>query len=246
MKSFAKLAVIELKLQLREPVGTFFTLVFPLMLLVLFGAIYGNEPEAFMGGFGQVDLSVPGYIGMIVGTIGMLGLPVTLATYRERGILRRFQATPLRPATLLWALVVVNVVLTLLGVALLGVAGRALYGLRAPAAPLVMVPAVLVGAFGFFAVGFVLAGLLPTPRTAQAVGMALFYPMLFLSGAAMPRQIMPAGIQRLAEFLPLTHVVKLLEDLWFAGTWNLTSLAVIGAMGVVALAISRRTFRWSV
>lgn len=244
MKPFWKMTWIELKLTLREPVGTFFTLALPLMLLVLFGSIYGNEPTSFLGGYGQVDLSVPGYIGMIVGTTGMLSLPITLANYREQGILRRYRATPLRPAVVLWSQVAVNVIMTALGVALLMIGGRLLYGLRVPVATLALIPAIVISAFGFFAVGFVMAGLMPTPRTAQAVGMALFYPMLFLSGAAIPRNIMPDTIQRVAEFLPLTHVVKLLEDLWFASEWNLVSLAVIVAMLVMGLAISRRTFRW--
>jgi len=244
MRALAKLTWVEFKLQLREPVGVFFTLAFPLMLLVLFGSIYGNEPSEFLGGYGQVDLSVPGYIGMIIGTIGMLGLPITLSNYRELGILRRFQVTPVKPTAVLWSQVAVQVVMTSLGVILLVVAARLFYGLRIPTATWAMAPAILLSAFSFFAVGFVMAGLLPTPRTAQAVGMALFYPMLFLSGAAIPRFLMPETVQRAADFLPLTHVVKLLEDLWFDGTWNQTSLAVLVGMMVVGLFISRRTFRW--
>lgn len=244
MKQLWKLTWIELKLQLREPLAAFFTLVFPLMLLVVFGSIFGNEPEAFLGGFGQVDLSLPGYIGMIIGTIGMLGLPITLANYREQGILRRYQATPLRPSAVLWAQVAVNVLMTALGTAILFVAGRLLYDLRPPMVTLAMIPAIAISALSFFAVGFMMAGVMPTPRSAQAVGMALFYPMLFLSGAAMPRQIMPETVQRVAEFLPLTHVVILLEDLWFAGDWNLASLGVVCAMLVVGLVVTRMTFRW--
>src|SRR5690606_12474528 len=115
MNSFWKLTWVEFKLNLREPMAMFFTLSFPVMLLVLFGSMYGNEPQEFLGDFGQVDLSVPGYIGMIVGTIGMLGLPVTLASYRQQGILRRFQATPLRPIVVSCAQVAVHVLMTALG-----------------------------------------------------------------------------------------------------------------------------------
>lgn len=244
MNAFLKMTWIELKLTLREPVGTFFTLAFPLLLLVLFGSIYGNAPSDFFGGFGSVDMSVPGYIGMIIGTVGMLGIPVTLSNYREQGILRRYRATPVKPATILWSQVAVNVLMTIIGVTILLVAGRVLYGLRFPAGPVAIIPAIFLGAFSFFAVGFVLSGILKTPRTAQAVGMALFYPMLFLSGAAMPRQMMPDSIQRVAEFLPLTHVVILLEDLWFESSWNGLSLVVVTLLLVVCLVISSRTFQW--
>lgn len=244
MNAFLKMTWTEFKLYLREPLGVFFTLAFPPMLLILFGGIFGNEAQSFLGGYGQVDLSVPGYIGMVIGTIGMLNIPVTLANYREQGILRRFQATPIQPGVVLWAQVAVNVLMAVVSISLLVVAARLLYDLRIPTATLAMVPAILIGAFSFFAVGFVLAGVLPTPRTAQAVGMALFFPMLFLSGAAMPRQVMPEAVQRIADFLPLTHVVILLEDLWFTGTWNGVSLAVIAALLLACLVISRYTFRW--
>lgn len=244
MNAFLKMTWTELKLTLREPLGTFFTLFFPVMLLVVFGGIFGNEPEAFLGGYGSVDLSVPGYIGMIIGTVGMLGIPITLANYREQGILRRYRATPIQPGVVLWSQVAVNVLMTLLGIGLLVLVALVFYDLRIPRATLSIIPAILIGGFSFFAVGFVMAGLLPTARTAQAVGMALFYPMLFLSGAAMPRSIMPESVQRVADFLPLTHVVKLLEDLWLRGSWNLTSLAVVVGLLVVGLLISRQTFRW--
>ena len=89
MKTFYKLTYMELKLQLREPVALFFTLAFPVMLMALFGVIFGNEADEMFGGYGQVDLSVPGYIGMVIGTIGMLSIPTTLSNYRDQGILRR-------------------------------------------------------------------------------------------------------------------------------------------------------------
>jgi ABC-2 type transport system permease protein len=181
---------------------------------------------------------------MIIGTLGMVGLPVSLASYREKGILRRFSATPLRPSVVLWAQVLVSVIMLGVGGGLLVGAARLFYNLRLPSAPLALFPAVLIGSLSFFAVGFVLAGLAPKARTAQAVGMALFYPMLFLSGAAMPRQMLPETVRRISDFLPLTHVVLLLEDLWLKGTWNLASLAVVTGVLVAALFVSSRTFRW--
>jgi ABC-2 type transport system permease protein len=244
MKAFLKLTTVELKLQLREPLGLFFTLAFPVMLMALFGTIFGNEAEDFLGGYGQMDLSVPGYIGMIIGTIGMLGIPTTLANYRDQGILRRLRATPVQSGSVLWSQVATQVLMAAAGILLLFIAGFAVFDLRIPAVYAPVIPAILLGAFSFFAIGFVLAGVMPTARTAQAVGMAVFYPMLFLSGAAMPRHIMPEAVQQVGELLPLTHVVILIEDLWIKGTWNLASLAVVAAFLVLGLVVSRFTFRW--
>lgn len=244
MKTLLKLTKMELKLQLREPIALFFTLVFPVMLMILFGSIFGNEAESVLGGYGQVDLSVPGYIGMIIGTIGMLNIPVTLANYRDQGILRRLRATPLQSGSVLWAQVITQVVMAVAGIALLYVVGISFYDLRVPSGFLNIIPAIVLSALSFFSVGFVLAGVMPTARAAQALGMAILYPMLFLSGAAMPRYIMPEVVQKIALALPLTHVVILLEDLWLKSSLNVISFFVVLGMLVVGIIISRYTFRW--
>ena len=244
MKQLIKLTYTELKMQTREPMTIIFTIAFPVFLMVVFGAIFGNDSEEYLSGYGQIDLSIPGYFGMIIGTVGMLGIPMNLANYRENGVLRRLATTPVRTGAILWSHVATQALLGLLGMILLLVAGFALFDVRIPTRALSIVPAVIAGACSFFAIGFVLAGIMPTARAAQAVGMALFYPMLFLSGAAMPRFIMPDSIRRIADALPLTHVVKLIEDLWLFGTLNIVSLSVVLGVLVFGVVVSRYTFRF--
>ena len=81
---------------------------------------------------------------------------------------------------------------------------------------------------------------------AQALGQAIFFPMMFLSGAAIPVQVMPHGMRSISEFMPLTHVIRLLQGLWFGEPWSAywIQIAVLVGMLVVGLAISARTFRW--
>ena len=244
MRALSRLTWVELKLYLREPIGTFFTLAFPLLLLFLFGSIYGNEPSDFLGGRGSVDNSVPGYLAIIIGAIGMQGIPINLSSYRERGILRRYRATPLRPLVVLGAQVIVMSIIALIGMALLYIAGRAVYDLAIPSAPSSVALAVTLSAFSFFAIGFVLASVLPTARTAQAVGLALYMPMMFISGAGMPRQMLPDALVKFSNFLPLTHVVTLIQDLWMGDGWNLVSLAALAGTLVVGVVVAVFTFRW--
>lgn len=244
MRAFLKMTLVEFKLFIRQPVGFFFTFAFPLIILFVFGSIFGNEPVEEFGGKGTVDLSVPGYIGMLIGTLGMIGLPISLATYREQGILRRFRATPLQPTVVLGAQVLVNLIMLIVGVILLIVVGRLVYNLQLPNSIFLVILAAIIGGVSFFAIGFVLAGLLSTPRTAQAVGMAIFFPMLFLAGGAIPREIMPAAVQRVGDFLPLTHVINLIKDVWFGEGWNMVALAVLLGLLVVSVVVSSRTFRW--
>jgi ABC-2 type transport system permease protein len=244
MRALAKMTWVEFKLFLREPIGAFFTLVFPLMLLVIFGSIFGNKPSEIFGGLGSMDVSTPAYIAMIIGMVGLMNGPISLVTYREQGILRRFRAAPLRPVVIIGAQVIIYFLMTVLGVALLVAAASFIYNVRLPEAPLDVLLAFCLSLASFLAVGFVLASLMPTARATTVVSMAIFYPMLFLSGAAGPRQIMPETVQRISEFLPLTHVNILISDLWFGKGWSLVSVAVLAGMLVIGIIVAARTFRW--
>jgi ABC-2 type transport system permease protein len=246
MKSLLKMTWVEIKLFLREPIGAFFTLVFPLMMLFLFGAIYGNEPTDMFGGYGTIDISVPAYTAMIIATTGLMGLTITMSAYRERGILRRLQTTPVSPLVVLFAQVIVLLAMTTWGMVMLIVAGKLVFQMRFEGNYLSVLAGFLLGSLSFFAIGFILAGVMPTARTAQVVGMALLYPMLFLSGAGFPRELLPETIKKISAFLPLTYVVNLLRGLWIGETWgqHLTDAVVLVAILVVGVLLSLKMFRW--
>jgi len=237
---------IEFKLFLREPIGAFFTLVFPLMMLFLFGSIYGNDPSEFFNGYGSVDVSVPAYTAMIIATTGLMGLTITMATYRENGVLRRLGTTPVHSLLVLSAQVVVLLIMTAIGMFFLVIAGKFVYQMRFEGNILNVFGGFVLGCLSFFSIGFVLAGLMPNARTAQIVGMVLLYPMLFLSGAGLPRELLPEAIKRVSTFLPLTYVVNLLRGLWIGEPWSQhsTDVLVLLAILVVGIIISIKTFRW--
>ena len=85
---------------------------------------------------------------------------------------------------------------------------------------------------------------MPTASAAQAAGMALFFPMLFLSGAGLPQEMLPDSLVTFSQFLPLTHVVNLLKGLWFGDGWNITAVVVLVLMFIIATILSAKTFRW--
>jgi ABC-2 type transport system permease protein len=234
----------EAKLFMREPAAVFFTLAFPLLLLLVFGAIFGNAPIGDTG-FGNVDRSVPGYIAIMIGALSLIGVPITLATYREKGVLRRFRVTPMPTWLVLAAHGLVALVMVLIGTGLVIGAAVALFDLRLPAAPVGVLAATVLGSVSFLAVGFLLGGTLPTARTAQAVGMALFFPMLFLSGAALPRLLFPDLLRQISLFFPLTHVVTLIQNVWMGAGWNTVSLAVLTGLLVTSTAGAIALFRWT-
>lgn len=247
MKKLYALTVTQAKLFVREPAAFFFTLVFPLLLILIFGFVFGNEPGGpFSGPFGYIDYSTPAITVLIVVTIGLLGIPIQTATARENKILRRFRAAPLAPLTYVGATVIVYFLMAVVGMALLVLVATVLFGLRFDGSWLYVGAAfTLVGA-AFFSVGYLIASVASTARIAQVVGQVLFFPMMFLSGAALPLQLMPEGVRSIAELLPMTHAVLLLQNLWFGNGWAGSTTHVLVMVGtlVVALLASARLFRW--
>ena len=244
MRAFWRLTVTESKLFVREPVALFFILAFPLLLLWLNGSQGGNAPVPEQGGQGRIDLLMPGYVALILATVGLTQLPGVLATYRERGILRRLATTPVAPVTVLGAQLVVQLVASTIGVALLLAAATVFYDLHLPRSTAAVVLAFLAGALALYALGFVLAALAPNARTANAVGFVVYFPMIFLSGAIIPRQALSASMRRIGEVLPLAPVVTALQDAWSGARISIVTLAALAAMIVVASAVGVRVFRW--
>ena len=243
MRALWTMTWTEAKLFMREPAAVFFTLAFPLLLLVVFGAIFGNAPVGDSA-FGSVDRSVPGYIAITIGALSLIGVPVTLATYREQGVLRRFRVTPMPTWLFLAAHGLVALAMILVGTGLVVGAGVAFFDLRLPAAPIGVLATTVLSSLSFLAVGVLLGGTLPTARTAQAVGMALFFPMLFLSGAALPRFLFPDLLKQISLFFPLTHVVTLLQNVWMGTGWNTLALLVLASLLVTGVAGALALFRW--
>jgi ABC-2 type transport system permease protein len=246
MRSFLNLTWVNLKLYVREPIATFFTLAFPPLMVLLFGGMYGNDPSPLFGGRGSMDVSMPAYTAMILATVALIGVPITLGSYREAGVLRRYKATALRPFTYIVSDVVSNLLMTLIGMVGLVLVGWLLYRVHFEGNVLTVIVAVIFCGLSMCSVGYLIGSVAPSARTAQVVSMVIFYPMLFLSGAGIPLEIMPATIKKVASFLPLTYVVKLLRGLWFGNSWgeHLLETAVLGGILVFGAVLATRFFRW--
>lgn len=96
------------------------------------------------------------------------------------------------------------------------------------------------------ALGHLIASVSPNARAAQVIGMVLLYPMVFLSGAGMPLEVLPATMQKISYFMPLTYVVRLLRGLWFglplSELW--LPITVLGVMIVVCGLLAAKLFKW--
>jgi ABC-2 type transport system permease protein len=246
MRSFGKMLWMEIKLFAREPMAVFFTIGFPLLMLFLFGSIYGNEPTPAFNGKGTVDISIPAYTALIIATGSLMSINITMAAYREKGILRRLRATSVNPLMILAVQVIVMLIMTVIGMLLLMIAGKIVYHVKFEGNIGSVMLGFILSCLSFFCFGFILAGMMPTARVAQIAGLAILYPMTFLSGAGFPRELLPETIKKIGNFLPLTYVVNLLKGLWFGESWtsHLLDCGVLLVILILGTLISIKTFKW--
>jgi len=243
MRTLAKLTWVEMKLFSREPITVIFSLAFPLVMLLVLAGVFGNEVDPEFRNAIPVDYYVPGYLAIVIASIGLIGLPVHLAAYRERGILRRFRASSVSPWSLFAAQVTVSFVIAAVGSVLLVVGAVVIYDAQLPESPARLLLAFVISTLSFVSLGFLIGTLLANARAAQAVGLLLFFPMWLLSGAGPPRGVMGGAMRAISDVLPLTYVVTALQDAWLGLGSSVIEILVLTGVILVAGALSVRFAR---
>ena len=216
MTAFAKQTAVEAKLFRRDPMSLFWALIFPALLLLVLGLAYPGftDPSEDLNGHRAVDLYAPIVLGLGVATVGVAGVPVYLATYREKGVLRRLSTTPVPPRSLLAALLTVQLAAAVVAATLASAVAVLAFDVPAPRHPL------------RFGLAFAARRRVPgrdRPRhrlggqgasAAQGIGMVLYFPMLFFAGVYFPREVMPEGLRTISDLTPAGAAVAALEDSW--------------------------------
>ena len=245
MSKTLKLCAMELKLYLREPSAFFFTLIFPLLLMLLFGSIWGNDPfpEA---DYGYIDAFTSAFIGIVILTAGISNLTIGIATYREKGILKRFRAAPISPVSFLLAQMGAILAVSAMGVILLLIAGKVIFHMQFRGNPLEAFTAFILSCCGIAGLGFIPASLARTARSGTVIANSLYFPMLFLSGAALPRQMLPDILKKVSEAFPLTHSIRMMQGIWLGDpiTEYWVEMVVLGATLALGGFFAGKLFRW--
>ncbi len=221
LRKWKYLVLMDAKTYLREPAATFFTLVFPALLLLLSGYSFGSEVVFTTESGVEVrilDFMLPATLAWVMAMQGLLGLYPVLTSYRETRVLKYFRTHPIRALDILLSQYVNGFIMLAVSLVLLLACDVALFGLRYDGHISLILVSVIVTYTTFFTLGFALAGVTPTTRFAQALGSLLFFPMMFLSGAFGPRDTLPPFLKLLSDLSPLTHATDLLMDFWFSGS----------------------------
>jgi ABC-2 type transport system permease protein len=242
-----KLTWLEIKIFLREPMGAFGTILFPVLVFVVAGRLVGGRvsPSSIVV-TGFIRVGLPVLASVLIALSGVLSLVTIISIYREGGILKRLRATPLRPQTILTAHVLVKMALTVTSLALLVLAGKRFYPINVDVPVFGFAMALLISTWSILSIGFLIASIVPTARFAQPIGAAILYPMLALCGLFVPIQSLPPVWQAAARVLPLTYAVSLLQGIWKGEAWSahIGDVAALIVVFAICTALSAKVFRW--
>ncbi|WP_223874177.1 ABC transporter permease [Salinispora vitiensis] len=211
-----KMTQIETKLLLRDPATAIMVVALPLFLMTIFSLMPGfNEPFDGFGGESVVDTFIPGVTTVVVlSVLGLSVMPVYLATYRERGVLRRLAVSPASPWLLLAAQLLVNAMLAIAGVALMTLFAALFLDVSPPGNPGGFALAFLLATSTALAIGTLIGSLASNSKSATAIGLAVLFPLLFLAGVWSPVDMLPGTLSTIGAATPLGAGLAAIRATW--------------------------------
>lgn len=231
----SRLIRAELRLMVRDPLTLFFVFAFPVLTMLIIGGSFGTTPDDAFDHVNPAHWYVASYFTVVIGATGLVMLPVHIASYRERGVLRRFAVAGFPRWSFAVAELVVGLVMIAVSAVLLLAVAAPVYGIPTVHAWWRVVAGVVVGAVAFVSLGVLLGSMLRTARSAQAVGLLLFFPSFLLGVGGPPPNVMGSAVKHLSAVLPLALVTNSIRDPWLgigSGAGSLTAAAVLA---IVAL-----------
>ena len=233
----------------RNPFAAFFTIVFPMMFLLLFNSLNGGSRLTQLGGIRFAQFFTPGIMVFAVVSATYVNLATSVAISRDEGILKRLRGTPMpawvyvtgRVVQATWAALLASILMVVVGVLLFHVK---LFWHLMPAAIVTM----LVGTVSFCALGLALAAVCPNGETAPAMANFTWLPVAFISPILYPLQGAPQWLQTLGNVFPVKHFAEALQADFSPFThgsgfrWG--DLGVIALWALGGTIVATRRFQW--
>jgi ABC-2 type transport system permease protein len=235
----------------RNPASVFFTVMFPVVLLLIFGAVFGGKTVNVDGvQIKTTTYYVPAIITLAVISATMQSLAMSLVIAREDGRLKRSRGTPLPAWVFIAGRIGNSIVVALLMMILIAAIGRILFSVPIPWSQLPEILVVLVvGAASFCCLGIALTAAIPSQDAAAPIVNALLLPLYFLSGIFIPENELSSGVISFANHFPVRDFFEAFFKAYIPAAhgpsldWG--NLLVVAIWGVVGLVLAIRYFRWT-
>jgi len=241
MRGIAGHLLLTLRLNFRARQALVYGYVVPIFFLLAFGSVFHSSVPPLLHEMGQlVTITILGG--------ACFGMPTSMVSERERGIWRRYRLLPASSTGLIISAMVARYIIVLLAVLMQFGLAWCLYRTPFPAQPLAMLAAFTAVCFAFLGMGLVIAMLAGAVPAVQALGQAIFLPMIMIGGVGVPLRTLPPWAQHVAGFLPGRYAVEALDACYLPGGPGLAgakfALAALAVIGVAACIAGARMFRW--
>lgn len=244
MKRFLKLYRIEQKLALRSGDMLLFGVAMPVGIMILINMIAGNKLAG--EGLTYLESSFASLIAVGICAAAFMGIPLTIAEYRDKKILKHFFTTPCSPLWILGSDMLCAGVTALLSAVSVAFVSVVFLGYEMRGNVLAFMGSWLLTLVSMFSIGLLMASLCRTVKSVNAVTTIVYFPMLFLSGATIPYELFPSGLQNVANVLPLAQGIKLMKAVSMGveleSVWKIVVLLV--GITLICTVVSVKTFRW--
>ena len=241
--AIGRLVRAEVDLMTRDPLVLTFVFAFPIVTMLIIGGAFGTTPDQAFDGVNPAHWYVASYLTVVIAATGLVMLPVHLASYRERGVLRRFAAAGFPRWSFAIAQLIVGLLTTAVACALLLAVAAPVYGIPAVHDGWRVAVALPLGAIAFVSIGVLLGSLLPSARAAQAVGLLIFFPSFLLGAGGPPPHVMGSVVRQVAGPLPLTLLTNAVREPWLGLGPATGSLIGVAVLAVAAYGAPRRCDR---
>jgi ABC-2 type transport system permease protein len=232
----------------RNPASAFFTFLFPLLFLVIFTTLVGNNDVPL----GTEVIKSSTYYVFSMAAFGLISacytnIAIGVVFAREEGVLKRIRGTPMPAGAYLTARVVHAALVGFLLVAITVVFGVIAYHASVPDGAHLgqFILTLLVGAGCFAAIGLAVSGIVPNADAGPPIVNVIIFPLLFLSGVFIAvGNDSPAWVVWVGRIFPVKHLVDAMRDSYLGLPFHWSDLAVLALWAVVGVFIASRTFRW--
>lgn len=240
MKTFKSMFKTEFKLGIRQIDVPIFAFIFPVIVAVILGLVYGRDNTEMIG----KTFASASTIG--IAAMGLMGLPLTLSGYRDAKILKQLKVTPVKQSLILFVQFSVKFTLALISAVLVWLTMTIFFGYRMLGNILIYLFAYILVAFAIFGIGMIIASVSKDVNMAGLLCSIAYFPMLIFSGTTIPLDILPKSVAGILQVLPLTQGINLLETVALGGNIldNLAATMAMIIIGIVAVFISIKVFKW--
>ena len=235
----------------RNPQSRFFTLLLPVIFLLIFVAVFGNHTTEIGHGvlIKTSTYYVPGIVALGIIAASFVNLVITITEQREQNVLKRRRATPVPAWVLIAGRALTSIAVSAATVVILIGLGRIAFGVKLPTATIPGVAlATIVGSISFCCLGYALSSFIHSADAAQPIVQALILPLYFISGVFVPDDTIPSWLRHVADVFPIRHLAQALLTAFNPTTTGAgiagTHLLILAAWGAAGLIVALRRFSW--